>query len=59
MSELFHFPGAVKRDAAIEAWMHDHAGEPGGAFEAGPGYDAWVDGNVPCVALDFAPVSDE
>ncbi len=23
------FPSAVKRDAAIEAWMHEHAGELG------------------------------
>lgn len=27
---------------------------PGGAFEIGPGSDAWVFGNEPCVALDFA-----
>ncbi|MFA6161513.1 MAG: cupin domain-containing protein [Patescibacteria group bacterium] len=26
---------------------------PGEAFEADPGHDAWVAGNVPCVALDF------
>jgi hypothetical protein len=24
MSPLFHFLGSVKRDADIEAWMHDH-----------------------------------
>ena len=29
---------------------------PGEAFEAGPGHDAWVVGNVPCIALDFAPI---
>ena len=27
-----------------------HAGE---AFEVGPGHDAWVVGDTPCVALDF------
>jgi hypothetical protein len=26
---------------------------PGEAFEVGPGHDAWVVGNEPCVALDF------
>jgi quercetin dioxygenase-like cupin family protein len=26
---------------------------PGEAFEIGPGHDAWVVGNEPCVALDF------
>jgi len=26
---------------------------PGEAFEIGPGHDAWVVGNKPCVALDF------
>ncbi|WP_299694907.1 DUF1801 domain-containing protein [Hydrocarboniphaga sp.] len=29
MSQLFRFPSAVKRDPAIEAWMHEHAGELG------------------------------
>jgi hypothetical protein len=29
MSQLFHFPGAVKRNRDIEAWMHDHADELG------------------------------
>jgi hypothetical protein len=28
---------------------------PGHAFEAPPGHDAWVLGDEPCVALDFAP----
>jgi hypothetical protein len=27
---------------------------PGEAFEAPPGHDAWVVGDEPCVALDFA-----
>lgn len=26
---------------------------PGDAFEVSPGYDAWVIGDEPCVALDF------
>jgi hypothetical protein len=26
---------------------------PGEAFEVGPGHDAWVVGDKPCVALDF------
>ena len=26
---------------------------PGEAFELAPGHDAWVNGNEPCVALDF------
>ena len=25
----------------------------GDAFEIGPGHDAWVDGEEPCIALDF------
>ena len=29
---------------------------PGGAFEVGPGHDAWVVGNTPCTALDFVPM---
>ena len=29
MSRLFRFPSAVKRDPAIEAWMHKHDGELG------------------------------
>jgi len=28
---------------------------PGDAFIVGPGHDAWVVGEEPCVALDFAP----
>jgi len=31
--------------------------EPGEAFEVGPGHDAWVIGDKPCVALDFIPVT--
>jgi len=27
---------------------------PGEAFEVTPGHDAWVVGDVPCIALDFA-----
>jgi hypothetical protein len=30
---------------------------PGDVFEVGPGHDAWVTGNEPCVALDFEPRS--
>ena len=26
---------------------------PGDAFEVGPGHDAWVVGEEPCIALDF------
>lgn len=29
MSRLMRFPDAVKRDPAIEAWMHEHPGELG------------------------------
>jgi hypothetical protein len=29
MSQLFRFTSAVKRDPAIEAWMHERAGELG------------------------------
>ena len=29
MSQLFRFPSAVKRDPAIDGWMHEHAGELG------------------------------
>lgn len=29
----------------------------GCAFEIGPGSDAWVIGNEPCVALDFTPIA--
>jgi len=29
---------------------------PGEAFEVGPGHDAWVAGDEPCIALDFEPV---
>lgn len=30
--------------------------EPRCAFEIAPGHDAWVVGDEPCVALDFAPL---
>ena len=29
------------------------------AFEVGPGHDAWVVGDEPCVALDFIPIEVE
>jgi hypothetical protein len=29
ISKLFRFPSAVKRDPAIEGWMHEHPGELG------------------------------
>jgi len=29
MSQLFRFPTAIKRDPAIEVWMHEHSGELG------------------------------
>ncbi|MDB5978959.1 MAG: hypothetical protein JWR07_5719 [Nevskia sp.] len=29
MSQLFLFPSALKRDPAVKAWMHKHAGELG------------------------------
>ncbi len=29
MSQLFRFTSAVRRDLAIESWMHEHAGELG------------------------------
>src|SRR5678816_4892324 len=29
MSQLFIFPSAIKRDPAIEVWMHEHSGELG------------------------------
>jgi hypothetical protein len=29
MSQLLRFSGSVRRDPAIEAWMHEHAGELG------------------------------
>jgi hypothetical protein len=29
MSQLFRFPSAVRRDAEIEAWMHEHDDELG------------------------------
>ncbi|MBN2425020.1 MAG: hypothetical protein JXR46_12100 [Calditrichaceae bacterium] len=30
----------------------------GEAFEVGPGHDAWVIGNEPCIALDFIPIKN-
>ena len=33
MSQLLRFPSAVKRDPAIEAWMHAHSGELGAIAE--------------------------
>ena len=29
MDQLFRFPTAIKRDPAIEVWMHEHSGELG------------------------------
>jgi hypothetical protein len=29
MSQLLRFPGAVRRDPAIDGWMHEHSGELG------------------------------
>lgn len=29
MDQLFHFPGAIRRDPAVESWMHEHQGELG------------------------------
>lgn len=43
------------RDASGE---ERHVG-PGQAFETGPGHDAWVVGDAPCVALDFTPLARE
>ena len=37
---------------------HEQQVGPGEAFEVSPGHDAWVVGNVPCVALDFAQISN-
>ena len=39
-------------------WVRDPSGNerivgPGEAFELPPGSDAWVEGDEPCVALDF------
>lgn len=33
MTQLMRFPGSVKRDPAIDAWMHKHAGELGAIAE--------------------------
>ena len=32
---------------------------PNQAFAAGPGHDAWVVGDEPCVALDWWPIAGE
>ncbi len=32
--------------------------ESGQAFELSPGHDAWVNGNAPCVALDFGCIQE-
>lgn len=29
---------------------------PGDAFEVTPGHDAWVIGNVPCIAIDYTHI---
>lgn len=29
MSQLLRFPGSVRRDPAIEVWLHEHSGELG------------------------------
>jgi hypothetical protein len=38
---------------------HERQVGPGEAFEVSPGHDAWVMGDVPCVALDFAHIANE
>jgi len=38
---------------------HEQKVGPGEAFEVSPGHDAWVVGNVPCIALDFTCISHE
>lgn len=43
----------IKSSAGVE--MEVGSGE---AFEVGPGADAWVVGEEPCVALDFIPNSN-
>lgn len=30
---------------------------PGDAFEVGPGHDGWVEGDEPCMAVDFSPLA--
>lgn len=32
---------------------------PGEAFEVGPGNDAWVISEEPCIALDFSPINHD
>ena len=41
----------IKDSAGIETEVG-----PAEAFEVGPGHDAWVVGEAPCVALDFIPI---
>ena len=44
----------IKDAAGIEIEV-----EPGEAFEVGPGHDAWVIGEEPCVALDFITIDHD
>ena len=43
------------RMAIRDAGGREATAGPGEAFEVGPGHDAWVVGDDPCVALDFEP----
>lgn len=33
--------------------------EPGDGFEVAPGHDAWVEGDEPCLALDFTNLNEQ
>ncbi|WP_455207444.1 hypothetical protein [Kaarinaea lacus] len=44
----------IKDSAGIETEVG-----PAEAFEVGPGHDAWVVGDEPCVALDFTQIDIE